>query len=134
MEKEGLGEIVLAINLSAKQFEQPYLVEKIKSLFSEYYINPNQIEFEITEGALQNVDEALHIMSRLKKIGVAISIDDFGTGYSSLMYLKQFPIDSLKIDQSFIREVLTDQKDEAIVKTILSIAENLGALSSSRRN
>ncbi|UGB32427.1 bifunctional diguanylate cyclase/phosphodiesterase [Metabacillus sp. B2-18] len=126
--KEGLGEIVLAINLSAKQFEQPYLVEKIKSLFSEYYINPNQIEFEITEGALQNVDEALHIMSRLKEIGVAISIDDFGTGYSSLMYLKQFPIDSLKIDQSFIREVLTDQKDEAIVKTILSIAENLGLL------
>jgi diguanylate cyclase (GGDEF)-like protein/PAS domain S-box-containing protein len=126
--KEGLGEIVLAINLSAKQFEQPYLVEKIKNLFSEYHINPNQIEFEITEGALQNVDEALHIMRRIKEIGVTISIDDFGTGYSSLMYLKQFPIDSLKIDQSFIREVLIDQKDEAIVKTILSIAENLGLL------
>lgn len=121
----GVSETVVAINLSAKQFQQPHLVDMIESLFNTYSITPSQIEFEITEGALQNAEEALVMIQRLKNLGVMISIDDFGTGFSSLMYLKQFPIDSLKIDQSFIKDVLNDKKDEAIVTTILHLAYHL---------
>ncbi|MFC0270707.1 EAL domain-containing protein [Metabacillus herbersteinensis] len=124
--QKGYKDLIVAINLSAKQFQQPHLVEMIESLFETYEIDPNQIEFEITEGALQNAEEALAMIKRLKCLGVSISVDDFGTGFSSLMYLKQFPIDTLKIDQSFIRDVLTDQKDAAITTTILHLAHNLG--------
>lgn len=98
----------------------------IESVFKTYKIRPKQIEFEITEGSLQNAEEALKMIKRLKDLGVMISVDDFGTGFSSLKYLKQFPIDTLKIDQSFIKDVLLDKKDVAIVTTILHLAEYLG--------
>lgn len=123
--QKGYTNTKIAINLSPKQFQQFYLVEMIQALFNTYQIKPNQIEFEITEGSLQNPEEAFGTISRLKKLGVSISIDDFGTGFSSLRYLKQFPIDSLKIDQSFIKDVLTDEKDGAIITTIIHLAESL---------
>nr|WP_275580272.1 EAL domain-containing protein [Metabacillus crassostreae] len=125
-QEEGYPETTIAINLSAKQFQQPHLIDMIESLFKTYKISPKHIEFEITEGSLQDAEEALKMITRLKKLGVMISVDDFGTGFSSLMYLKQFPIDTLKIDQSFIKDVLLDKKDEAIVTTILHLAEHLG--------
>ncbi|WP_226666041.1 EAL domain-containing protein [Metabacillus litoralis] len=123
--EKGYPETVIAINLSAKQFQQPHLIDMIESLFNTYKISPKQIEFEITEGSLQNAEEALRMIKRLKSLGVTISVDDFGTGFSSLKYLKKFPIDTLKIDQSFIKDVLCDEKDEAIVTTILHLAEHL---------
>ncbi|TXC92194.1 EAL domain-containing protein, partial [Metabacillus litoralis] len=125
-QEEGYPETTIAINLSAKQFQQPHLIDMIESLFKTYKISPKHIEFEITEGSLQDAEEALKMIKRLKELGVMISVDDFGTGFSSLMYLKQFPIDTLKIDQSFIKDVLLDKKDEAIVTTILHLAEHLG--------
>ncbi|WP_191557121.1 sensor domain-containing protein [Metabacillus idriensis] len=122
---KGHCSVKVAINLSSKQFQQYYLSDMIQSLFETYHIQPHQIEFEITEGALQNPEEALETMQRLKCLGVSISIDDFGKGFSSLRYLKTFPIDSLKIDKSFIKDVMTDEKDAAIITTILHLADSL---------
>ncbi|MDQ0860417.1 EAL domain-containing protein (putative c-di-GMP-specific phosphodiesterase class I) [Bacillus sp. V2I10] len=110
---------------SPKQFQQYYLADMILSLFHTYQIQPHQIEFEITEGALQNPHEALKTIQRLKGLEVSISIDDFGKGNSSLRYLKTFPIDTLKIDQSFINDVIKDEKDAAIITTIVHLAESL---------
>jgi EAL domain-containing protein (putative c-di-GMP-specific phosphodiesterase class I) len=117
--------VKVAIYLSSKQFQQYYLADMIQSLFQTYQIQPHQIEFEITEGALQNPHEALETIRRLKSLGVSISIDDFGKGFSSLRYLKTFPIDTLKIDQSFIKSVITDEKDAAIIRSIVHLAESL---------
>ncbi|UAL53995.1 EAL domain-containing protein [Bacillus sp. CMF21] len=121
----GNSRVKVAINLSSKQFQQYYLADMIRSLFQTYQIQPHQIEFEITEGALQNPHEAMETIRRLKSLGVSISIDDFGKGFSSLRYLKTFPIDTLKIDQSFIKNVITDEKDAAIITSIVHLAESL---------
>jgi diguanylate cyclase (GGDEF)-like protein/PAS domain S-box-containing protein len=121
----GNSQVKVAINLSSKQFQQYYLADMIRTLFQTYQIQPHQIEFEITEGALQNPHEAMETIRRLKSLGVSISIDDFGKGFSSLRYLKTFPIDTLKIDQSFIKNVITDEKDAAIITSIVHLAESL---------
>ncbi|WP_456275686.1 sensor domain-containing protein [Bacillus sp. AK128] len=123
---KGYTNISVAINLSARQFQQPNIVEYIKNAIQINDINPSQLEIEITEGAMQDTKETIKILNRLKEIGVQISVDDFGTGYSSLSYLKRFPLNTLKIDQSFVRDVLTDEKDAAITKTIIHMAHSLG--------
>ncbi|WP_026692211.1 sensor domain-containing protein [Peribacillus kribbensis] len=125
-DEKGLNELKVAINLSPKQFLQPQLVDKIKVTIEKYRIRPSRLEVEITEGAIQDISESLTIVKRLKEIGLSISVDDFGTGYSSLSYLKQFPLDTLKIDQSFVKEILSDQKDAAITTTIIHLAQSLG--------
>jgi len=118
--------IRIAVNISPKQFEQPNFVEKIKSAIISNNIPPHLLEVEITEGAMHNSKDAIPVLRKLKELGVIISVDDFGTGYSSLSYLKQFPIDILKIDQSFVRDVLENVKDAAIITTIIHLGENLG--------
>jgi diguanylate cyclase (GGDEF)-like protein/PAS domain S-box-containing protein len=122
----GFTNVSVAINLSARQFQQPNLVEIIKQSISKNDIDPSLVEIEITEGAMQDTKETILILNRLKEIGVQISVDDFGTGYSSLSYLKRFPLNTLKIDQSFVRDVLTDNKDAAITTTIIHLAHSLG--------
>jgi diguanylate cyclase (GGDEF)-like protein/PAS domain S-box-containing protein len=124
--KKGYTAINVAINLSARQFQQPNLVELIKGSLEKNNVNPSQLEIEITEGAMQDTRETILILNRLKDLGVQISVDDFGTGYSSLSYLKRFPLNTLKIDQSFVRDVLTDNKDAAITTTIIHLAQSLG--------
>lgn len=123
-----LGEhgIKIAINISPKQFMQPKLVETIKESIRKYEIEPSLLEIEITEGAMQDTKDTSPILNSLKELGVTISIDDFGTGYSSLNYIKQFPIDVLKIDQSFVRDVIESEKDAAITTTIIHLANSLG--------
>lgn len=116
----------IAVNLSPKQFQQPGLVNYIEKNIRENKIDAKNLEFEITEGAIQDSKEALSILAELKKLGVQVAVDDFGTGYSSLSYLKHYPIDTLKIDQSFVREVLLDKKDMAITTTIIHLAQSLG--------
>lgn len=119
-------DIKIAINISPKQFLQPKLVDTIKDAIKKYQINPALLQIEITEGAMQNTNETSPILKKLKELGITISIDDFGTGYSSLNYIKQFPIDVLKIDQSFVRDVINSEKDAAITTTIIHLANSLG--------
>ncbi|WP_110111723.1 bifunctional diguanylate cyclase/phosphodiesterase [Bacillus sp. CGMCC 1.16541] len=123
--EKGYGYKTVAVNLSTKQFQQATLVQSIQEAVKRFNIPPSCLEIEITEGALKDARETIKVLKQLKEIGVQISVDDFGTGYSSLSYLKRFPIDCLKIDQSFIRDLLTDPKDEAITTTIIHLAQKL---------
>ena len=116
----------MAVNLSARQFHQQNLVQVIQEVLQSTGLPPADLELEITESALiYEVESAIATMSELMDLGVNISLDDFGTGYSSLSYLKRFPIDTLKIDKSFINEVTTDPDSEVIVNTIIAMAHSL---------
>lgn len=122
----GLGELTVAVNLSARQFEQKDLVKSIANVLQECGLAPHCLEIELTESMIMtDVEHAIGILRDLAGLGVQISIDDFGTGYSSLAYLKRLPIDVLKIDQSFVRDISIDPDDAAIVATIISLAHSL---------
>ena len=117
----------IAVNLSAKQFNKKHLPEQIVQALKETNLNPELLEIEITETAIiNNIEETVLLLSELKKLGVKLSIDDFGTGHSSLSYLKKFPVDTLKIDKSFVDDIVVNEKDAAIVHTIIQLAANLG--------
>ncbi|MEK4228553.1 sensor domain-containing protein [Solibacillus sp. FSL H8-0538] len=122
----GYRPVRIAINISPKQFKQEQFVSKIKHLLETYEIEPEFVELEITEGSMTNVHETSSILRHLKQLGVYVSVDDFGTGYSSLSYLKTYPIDIIKIDQSFIADIEKDKKNEAIIKAIILLSHNLG--------
>lgn len=125
--KQGAPDIVLSINLSMLQFRNPLLTDKVASCLSQYDIPPSLIELELTERVgLNDPDHAIAIMQSLRSLGVKLAIDDFGTGYSSMNYLKRFPVNTLKIDQSFIRNMVIETSDAAIVSTIIALANNLG--------
>ena len=125
--KLGLMNLKIAINLSARQFQDSSLVPFIMSMLHKYKIDPMQVEFEITETvSMSNMTNTLRILEELKAIGVSIAIDDFGTGHSSLAYLKKFPINTLKIDQSFVFGIIKDEEDKIITQTIISMAKSLG--------
>lgn len=120
------SDLTVSVNLSARQFQQPNLVSSVAEVLDESGIDPRSLELEITESnAMQNAEVTIHTLRELKALGVRISMDDFGTGYSSLNYLKRFPIDTLKLDQSFVREVNTDRRDAAIVSAVISMAHSL---------
>lgn len=124
--KRGYNDFRIAVNISPKQFQQPNLVDFIAKMLAKYQIKPDSLEIEITEGAMQDTNEAIPVLNKIKQLGIKISVDDFGTGYSSLSYLKKFPIDVLKIDQSFIRDLFNDEKDAAITSTIIHLGQSLG--------
>ncbi|MCL1466328.1 EAL domain-containing protein [Argonema galeatum] len=122
----GFPSLCVAVNLSARQFQQPNLVEMVARVLSETGLLPCFLELEITESiAMQNLDFTRAILKDLHSMGVSISMDDFGTGYSSLSYLKKFPLDKLKIDQSFVRELTTDPNDAAIISAIAALGKVL---------
>ena len=122
----GLKPISVAVNLSARQFRQSDLVEKVADILRETELDSSYLELELTESlVMQDVEKTIATLSRLKAMGIKLSIDDFGTGYSSLSYLKRFPIDTLKIDQSFVRDITTDPDDAAIAKSIISMAHDM---------
>jgi len=124
--KAGFGPLRVAVNLSPRQFGQQSLVQSIADLLRETGMIPSLLELELTEGTvMHDVDHAIDVLRNLKSLGVHISIDDFGTGYSSLSYLRRFPIDVLKIDQSFVRELSIDADDAAIVRAIITLAHSL---------
>jgi len=119
-------DLILAVNISAVQFHQADFITQVKSLVQSYAINPTRLKLEITESLLlKNIENAITTMTALQEIGVAFSLDDFGTGYSSLQYLKRLPIEQIKIDQSFIRDIATDSSDKAIVCAIIAMAHSL---------
>ncbi|OWW22354.1 putative bifunctional diguanylate cyclase/phosphodiesterase [Noviherbaspirillum denitrificans] len=122
----GLPKFHVAVNVSARQFADKNLAQCITSILQETGLEPRYLELELTESlVMDNVDHTVNVLSALKDIGVRVSIDDFGTGYSSLSYLKRFPIDMLKIDRSFVRDILHDPDDAAIVRAIISLAHSL---------
>ncbi len=124
--KMGFQDIRVAVNLSAKQFMQRNLLESISNTINETNVNPSYIEIEITESAIMNdIDQGIKLLYQFKDMGFKLALDDFGTGYSSLSYLKKFPLDTLKIDQSFIRDMENDQQNSAIVAAIISLGQNL---------
>jgi EAL domain-containing protein (putative c-di-GMP-specific phosphodiesterase class I) len=119
-------DLVLAVNVSAEQFRQSNFVAQVKVAVQRHSINPNLLKLELTESMLaDNIEDTISNMNRLKEIGIQFSLDDFGTGYSSLQYLKRLPLDQLKVDQSFVRDIATDSSDNAIVRTIIAMAHSL---------
>ncbi|WP_010648071.1 putative bifunctional diguanylate cyclase/phosphodiesterase [Oceanobacillus massiliensis] len=121
----GMLPIKIAVNLSTQQFLTQDLVKFVENVLERTGLNPEYLVVEITEYMAMDIDYSLHILEQLKALGICISIDDFGTGYSSLKYLKDFPIDYIKIDKSFISEITEDQNDTIIVKAIISLAHSL---------
>jgi len=124
-QREGLPAIPVSVNLSVRQFLQPNLIERVSSILTETDLDPSYLDLEITESMTMDVEFATAALMRLKELGLRVSIDDFGTGYSSLNYLKNFPVDKLKIDRSFVRDIMDDPNDAAIVRTIITMAHHL---------
>ena len=125
--RPGMEHLAVAVNVSAHQFRQPDFVDLVLEVLDDTGANPQRLKLELTESLLvANVDEVIEKMFALKAKGVGFSLDDFGTGYSSLSYLKRLPLDQLKIDQSFVRDVLADINDASIAKTIIALARGLG--------
>ncbi len=122
----GLPHFTVSVNLSALQFRQRNLHEQVQQLLRKYDLPAESLDLELTEGVLmQGVERTLTMLHELTMMGVGLSIDDFGTGYSSLSYLKRFPIQQLKIDQTFVRDVTTDSNDATMVRTIILMAHSL---------
>lgn len=122
----GLAHMSVAVNLSARQFQQPYLSEMVFGILRETGLGAHHLELELTESSImRNAEYAVRALGELKEAGVKIAIDDFGTGYSSLGYLKRLPIDRLKVDKSFVRDVTTDPDDATLVTAIVKLAHNL---------
>jgi EAL domain-containing protein (putative c-di-GMP-specific phosphodiesterase class I) len=116
----------MSINLSARQFKDASLVPMLKKIIIETQINAKSLHLELTESMLMgNVEAAIDQLHQLKKLGISISIDDFGTGYSSLSYLKRFPVDILKIDRSFVKDIPEDDNDMEITAAIIAMAQKL---------
>ncbi|QOG12936.1 EAL and GGDEF domain-containing protein [Arcobacter sp. FWKO B] len=130
-------DIVVAVNVSAVQFRRANLIEVVKNALETSGLNPKYLELELTESILINdTENVLQSVKAIKELGVQLSIDDFGTGYSSLSYLKRFAVDKLKIDQSFVRDIVKDKDDAIIVKTIIQMAKsfNLKAIAEGVEN
>jgi EAL domain-containing protein (putative c-di-GMP-specific phosphodiesterase class I) len=125
VENPGLH-LIMSVNLSARQFEQPTLVADVAAALNETGLPPASLKLEITERTvMEEADGAVETLNRLKWMGVQLAIDDFGTGYSSLNYLKRFPVDALKVDRSFVDGLADDPSDAAIVRIIVALAKSL---------
>lgn len=121
--------LVIAVNISPRQFRHPDFVQKLEKTLTESQVDPGSIELEITEGiVMEGADTMILLLEHLRQMGLKLAIDDFGTGYSSLAYLKRFPIDKLKIDQSFVRNLKPNTDDAAIVEALINLGHNLGMI------
>lgn len=122
-----MRDIRLSVNVSPRQLAQPYFVEQVKEAIEKTGIRASQLKLELTESfILHDVDEAIEKMHELNRIGIRFAMDDFGTGYSSLAYLTHLPLEQLKIDQSFVRDIGSDKNSRVMVRTIINIANNFG--------
>jgi EAL domain-containing protein (putative c-di-GMP-specific phosphodiesterase class I) len=121
----GLGPMRIAVNLSSRQFEDDDLPARVARVLDETRLPPEALELEITESiAMQNAESVLRTLLALKALGVGLAMDDFGTGYSSLAYLKRYPLDALKIDQVFVRNLIDDAADLAITRAVIALARS----------
>ena len=124
-QQQGMGDLRVAVNLSAVQFQQSDLVEMVRQTLQTTQLDPALLELEITESILIDTSNVQRVLDGLHELGVVLALDDFGTGYSSLSYLKRFPLDVLKIDRAFIRDLPSDQSAIAITRSIIALAEGL---------
>ncbi|MCM3390385.1 EAL domain-containing protein [Ureibacillus chungkukjangi] len=124
--EEGLDEFTIAVNISIRQFYKPNFISQFKKIIDETGINPSLLELEVTESMTMDVELAKKILDELKTLGVKVSIDDFGTGFSSFNYLKHFPLDSVKIDRSFVSDITHNHQSETLVKIIFLMAKTIG--------
>ncbi|MDH5301306.1 MAG: EAL domain-containing protein [Gammaproteobacteria bacterium] len=125
-QKAGIPPLRMALNLSMRQFRQTKFVDMVREAIQEYQINPSLLELEITESFLaHNVEQTAETLHQLRDLGVHISVDDFGTGYSSLSYLKKFPLNTLKIDKSFVKDISTDPDGATIAEAIIALGQSL---------
>ncbi|WP_170942369.1 EAL domain-containing protein [Noviherbaspirillum denitrificans] len=126
-QRQGLPPLRVAVNLSAQQFRMSNLVECVQQALDDAGLAAEHLELELTESLiLENAEQTIQAMHQLKKLGVSLSLDDFGTGYSSLSYLRRYPVDRIKIDQSFVRDMTEHRSSAALVRSILAMAHNLG--------
>jgi EAL domain-containing protein (putative c-di-GMP-specific phosphodiesterase class I) len=126
-QEAGFPELRMSVNLSARQFQQPGLVASVREALQGAGLSPRFLELEITESiAMSNVAWTAEVLEALQGLGIRISIDDFGTGQSSLSYLKHFPLSTLKVDRSFVRDIAVDPENEAIVNAVIALAHVLG--------
>jgi EAL domain-containing protein (putative c-di-GMP-specific phosphodiesterase class I) len=125
-QQQGLPPIRIAVNLSPRQFSDPNLLHDIRAALKRSGMPPQLLELEITESmVMQNVERAVRVLEAIKGLGITLAIDDFGTGYSSMSLVKKFPIDVIKIDRSFVREITSDTEDKAIVDAIIALGRAL---------
>ena len=126
-EKPGLADLTISVNLSGKQIVQPDLIATVKSILEETQLNPKKLKIEMTENVIMDNSElTVATFKKLQALGVQVQIDDFGVGYSSLNYLSQFPIDALKIDQTFVRNMNNNSSQAEIVQAIVTLTHRLG--------
>ena len=122
----GTQALTVSVNIPARQFAQPDLAKRVAAVLQEAGLPPQRLELEITEGvAMQDIGRTIAILTELKQLGVKFAVDDFGTGFSSLSYLKRFPLDKLKIDQSFVRGLPADENDAAITRAVIALGQSL---------
>jgi EAL domain-containing protein (putative c-di-GMP-specific phosphodiesterase class I) len=123
----GRSHLTIAVNVSVRQFRDPDFVDEVMTVIADSGIAPHKLKLELTESLLAHGTEVtVAKMGTLKAMGVTLSLDDFGMGYSSLSYLKRLPLDQLKIDREFVKDILTDANDAAIARTIINLAQSLG--------
>jgi EAL domain-containing protein (putative c-di-GMP-specific phosphodiesterase class I) len=122
-----MASLTLAVNVSAQQFRQPDMVARVSAVLDRQGIDPSRLKIELTESMLvSDIEDTIGKMTALRARGVGFSLDDFGTGFSSLSYLQRLPLDQLKIDQTFVRNVLTDPNGAAIARTVVNLGQSLG--------
>ena len=125
-QEQGYPPLLMSVNLSPRQFRQKNLLEMVTAVLRDAGLNPRFLELEITEGMIMlRPEKAIAILQEVHQLGVQLSVDDFGTGYSSLAYLKRFPVQKLKIDQSFMRDLTVDRDDAGIVTAVVAMAKSL---------
>lgn len=126
-QEQGFDDLYVSVNLSSRQFRGNNLVQQVQAALAAGELDARHLVLELTESMLlTDVENTIYVMQNLHTLGIRFALDDFGTGYSSLHYLKRFPIDVLKIDQSFVRDISTDPDDAAIVRAIITMAHSLG--------
>jgi EAL domain-containing protein (putative c-di-GMP-specific phosphodiesterase class I) len=128
LRSRGHHNLRVAVNLSASQFRDPKLIARIEGALADADLPPDALELEITESTLiEDIDDAVRTLEALRGMGITVAVDDFGIGYSSLNYLKRLPLDVLKIDRSFVRDIETDSGDRSIVDAILAVAQSMSS-------
>jgi EAL domain-containing protein (putative c-di-GMP-specific phosphodiesterase class I) len=126
-QRQGLRTVSMAVNLSPRQFVDDSLLNDVDEALSTSGMSPQQLQLEVTESmVMQNVPRAVRVLDALRSRGIRLAIDDFGTGYSSMSLMKQFPIDTIKIDRSFVRDLPDDSEDKAIARAIIGMGKALG--------